>query len=213
MARQPRLTLANIPLDSQISICVFLSPIDIFSLRKVSRQSILDLLLAQVVGEHIKTCKVLELTTRQRAVWVAALHRVCLDNTLLLPTFPILDMSVLELEQAAIAPHRWIELCGGLKKQHPGDFGDMLCPRTTRTITDVAIQIVSYIFLVPGGRYLVVAAKERLLVWDLGYVSNAYCTLIASVELEGGYFFESICMVQATPDDMGLIILVSNIEW
>ena len=44
--------------------------------------------------------------------WVAAsaLHRICLDNALFLPSFPIpLDMSDLELEQAAMAPHRWIE--------------------------------------------------------------------------------------------------------
>ena len=172
--------------------------IDIFSLCKVSRQSILDLLLAQVVGEHIKTCKVLELTTRQRAVWVAALHQVCLDNTLFLPTFPILDMSVSELEQAAIALHRWIELYGGFKKQHPGDFGDVLCPRTTRIITDVVIKRFPYIFLVPGGRYLVVAAREHLFIWDLGYVSSAHCTLIASVRLEGRYLVEPIYMVQTT---------------
>ena len=42
---------------------------------------------------HIKTCKVFELATRTRIVWVAALHRVCLDNTLFLPSFPIPDMT------------------------------------------------------------------------------------------------------------------------
>jgi len=63
---------------------------------------------------------------------------------------------------------------------------------------------------VPGGRYLVVSAHKGLFVWDLGNVSNAYCTLIASggVGLKGGANFESSCTVQATPDGMGLIILV-----
>ena len=119
-------------------------------------------------------------------------------------------MSDLELEQAAIAPHKWIELCGVFKKQHPGDPGAILYPRTTRIIRDVSMRPMQYLFLVPGGRYLVVAANKRLFVWDLGYVSNSYCTLIASggVELKDGAHFESSCMVQATPDGMGLIILV-----
>ena len=169
------------------------------------------MLIAQVAGEHIvKTCKAFELTTRQRVVWLAVLHRVCLDNTLFLPSFPMPDMSDLELEQASIAPHKWIELCGASKKQHPGDPGAILYPRTTRIIRDVAMPPMPYLFLVPGGRYLVVAANKRLFVWDLGYVSDAYCKLIASgdIGLNGGSHFESSYMVQATPDGMGLIILV-----
>jgi hypothetical protein len=65
--------------------------------------------------KHIKTRKALELATRQRLFWVAALHRICLDNTLFLPSFPIPDMSDLELERAAMAPRRWIELCGAFQ--------------------------------------------------------------------------------------------------
>jgi hypothetical protein len=68
------------------------------------------------------------------------------------------------------------------------------------------------LYLVPGGRYLVVATRNRLFVWDLGSVSNACCTLIASVGLGGDYHFNLFCMVQATPDKMGLIILVSLVN-
>ena len=42
-------------------------------------------------------------TTRKRIIWVAVLHQVCLDNTLFLLSFPISDMSDLELERAAMA--------------------------------------------------------------------------------------------------------------
>ena len=121
-------------------------------------------------------------------------------------------MSDLEIEKAAMGPRRWIELCGAFKKQLPGDPVAILHPRTTRIIADVALRPMPYLFLVPGGRYMLVAAKNCLFVWDLGYVSNAYCTLIASVELEGGYHYELVCMVQATPDGMGLVILVFNIK-
>ena len=44
-------------------------------------------------------------------------HVVCLDYTLFLSSFPIPNMINLELEQAMIAPHRRIELCGAFKKQ------------------------------------------------------------------------------------------------
>jgi hypothetical protein len=173
----------------------------------------IDLFVAQVADEQIKTCKAFEQTSRRRVVWLAALHRVCLDNTLFLPSFPIPNMSDLELEQAAIAPHRWLHLCGVFKKQHHGDPDAILHPRTTRFIMPVNFRASTSgprLFLVPGGRYVVIAANKRLFVWDLGYVSNACCTLITSVGLEGDN--ELLFMVQATPDKMGLIILVSNIK-
>ena len=162
----------------------------------------------------IKTCKAFELSTRRRVVWLAAFHRVCLDNTLFLPSFPVLDMSSLELEQAATAPHRWIELCSAFEKQHLDGPGATLYPRTTRFIRDVDLQFASSPFLVPGGRYVVVATPKRLLVLDLGYLSKVYCTLVASVGLEGGSRFERevCCEVQATPDNKGLIILVYNTQ-
>ena len=150
---------------------------------------------------HIKTCKALELATRKRIVWMSVLHRVCLDNTLFLPSFPIPDMSDLELERAAMAPHRWIELCSGFQKQQSNDFSEMLSPRTTRIIKDV----INSLYIVPGGRYLVIVG-DGLFVWDLGYVSTVDCKLVASVGLGDDFEF---CMVQATPDGKGLVILSS----
>ena len=149
----------------------------------------------------IKTCKALELATRKRIVWVVALHRLCLDNTLFLPSFPIPDMSDLELERAAMAPRRWLEFCGVLQKQLSNDFSEVIRPRTTRIIEDAN---KSQFFIVPGGRYLVTAGYYGLFVWDLGYVSTVDCKLIASVGL--GDDFED-CMVQATSDGKGLVIL------
>ena len=60
-----------------------------------------EVILTEIVESVvIKTCKALQPSTRQRVVWVAALHRVCFDNTLFLPSFPISDMSDLEIERA-----------------------------------------------------------------------------------------------------------------
>ena len=153
--------------------------------------------------KHIKTCKALEHATRQRIVWVTVLHQVCLDNALFLPSFPIIDMSNLDLERAAMGPRRWIDLCvrGALQNEDP-TFSEMLHPRKIRAIEDY--DKIDF-FIVPGGRYLVTAGTS-LSVWDLGYVSTADCKLVASVEVED---YCSHIMVQATPDGKGLVILFS----
>jgi hypothetical protein len=133
---------------------------------------------------------------------VAALYQICLANTLFLPSFPVPDMSDLELERAAMAPRRWIELCGAFQKQHSNNISKILYPRTTRIIKDAANLHLS---IVPGGRYLVTAGNG-LFVWDLGYVSTVDCKLVASVGL--GNIYES-CAIQTTPDGKGLVILSS----
>ena len=209
------LTLANICLDVQISICMYLHPSDILTLRKVCRHHKFSLLKS--VKYIIKTCKALQPSTRQRVVWVAALHRVCLDNTLFLPSFPISDMSDLDIEKAAMGPRRWIEFCVAFEKQHLNDPGAVLSPRSTRIINDSFATEVDYgdtlFFIVPGGRYLVSFSSKDISVMDLGYSSSADCKLIASVGLDGGYTRQNIWnqfRVQTTPDGMGLVIFSSN---
>ena len=113
-------------------------------------------------------------------------------------------MSDLELERAAMAPRRWIELCGAFRKRHSVNFsGEILHPRTSRIIK----EMINSLFIVPGGRYLVTAGI-LLRVWDLGYASTADCKLVASVGRGGNSDFE-FCMVQATPDGKGLVILTT----
>ena len=111
-------------------------------------------------------------------------------------------MSDLELERAAMAPRRWIKLCGEFQKQNSDNFCETIHPRTTRIIKDAANL---HFFIVPGGRYLV-AAGNGLFVWDLGYASTVDCKLVASVGLGDGY---NVYGVQATSDGKGLVILSS----
>ena len=148
---------------------------------------------------------------------MAALLRVCLDNTLFLPSFPISEMSDLELEKAAMAPRRWIELCGSFEKQHLKDPGAMLRPRATRIIDDsLTIEIDFFttrrdVFVVPGGRYLVSFSGKGIVVLDLGYTSSADCKIIASTGEAGPNNLNVKCLVQvqATPDGTGLVIFRS----
>ena len=121
-------------------------------------------------------------------------------------------MSDLELEKAAIAPARWIELCDTFEKQY---LNGALRPRETRIINDSLVNEIDIpftkIFIVPGGRYLVVSSYYGISVLDLGCTSSTEsvdCTLIASVGLENG---SREFIVQATTDGMGLIIFSSGL--
>ena len=115
-------------------------------------------------------------------------------------------MSDLEIENAAMGPRRWIELCSAYEKQILKDPAAILRPRSTRIIDHLFATEVDYeastFFLVPGGRYLVIHS-DNIFVLDLGYTSSSDCKLIASVELEVRY---KNFMVQVTPDGMGLTI-------
>jgi hypothetical protein len=153
---------------------------------------------------------------------VAALHRVCLDKTLFLPSFPISNMSDLEIEKAEMGPRRWIELCSSFEKQDLDDNdndngidnGVILRPQATRIINDLFATEVDYVstyfFMVPGGRYLVSSLLEGISVLDLGYTSSSDCKLIASVGVPviGGV---NGFIAQVTPDGMGLTIFFGHI--
>ena len=125
-------------------------------------------------------------------------------------------MSDSEIEKAAMGPRRWIELCRAFEEQHRNDPEAVLLPRATRFIDNsLAIEFnydTTDFFIVPGGRYLVGTTSKRhgISVLDLGYTSSADCKLIASVGLEDEYDIWCQFRVQATPDGLGLTILLSN---
>ncbi|KAF8801190.1 hypothetical protein BYT27DRAFT_7342089 [Phlegmacium glaucopus] len=185
------MALVDIGLDLQMIICTFLHPSDILSLRK--------------------TCKTLQLATRQRLIWIDALHRVCLENTLFLPSFPIPDMSDVELERAAIAPRRWIELSASFSTEGVSGSEARLSPTATRIINDPfengpeGGSANTKLIIVPGGRYMVVYSRNGLGIWDLGYMSSADCKLIALLGPEASSHLGD---VHATPDGMGLVIFL-----
>ena len=114
-------------------------------------------------------------------------------------------MSDAELEQAALAPHRWISRCSTFAKQHRNDSDAVLHPSKTRIIRNPhPLQHHADIFLVPGGRYLVSCSLDGICVWDLGYTSNADPKLLASLGPNTGAHSFGI---NTTADRMGLIIV------
>lgn len=103
-------------------------------------------------------------------MWIHALHRICIDNQLFRPSFPIQTMSDIDLEKAATAPLRWIAISKFTQCRtrriirRPARFSELEKPNYSDEI---------YPYLVPGGRYLVTSSFDFLAVWDLGYTSDA----------------------------------------
>ena len=153
----------------------------------------------------LQTCKHFQLATKERMIWIHPLRRVCLRSSLFLPTFPINDMSDAELEQAALAPHRWISRCSTFAKQHRNDSDAVLHPSKTRIIRNPHC-FQTDVFLVPGGQYVVSRSSECMCVWDLGYTSNADPKLLATLGFNEGR--ARSFGINSTADRMGLIIVI-----
>ncbi|KAJ3507921.1 hypothetical protein NMY22_g16785 [Coprinellus aureogranulatus] len=121
-----------------------------------------------------KTCRSLNNITLSRIVWLRALLRVCMMHDISAASFPIDEMSNSELEHAATAPKRFLNLI-----KRPGPETTLL-PFSSRDI--ILRQSPSLegthkpgrIFLLPGGRYLLVSTVNwTLTLWDLGYNVHA----------------------------------------
>ncbi|KAF8805098.1 hypothetical protein BYT27DRAFT_7193348 [Phlegmacium glaucopus] len=119
-------------------------------------------------------------------------------------------MNNVELERAAIAPRRWIELFASFATGGFSGSEARLSPTATRIINNPfgnrpEGRADTKLILVPGGRYMVGYSRNGLRVWDLGYMSSADCKLIASL---GPAASSHLGDVHATPDGMGLIIFL-----
>ena len=168
----------------------------------------------------IQTCKAFYGVASQRNVWIGALNRICHQNLLFRPTFPVHDMSVAELERAATAPFRWVALSFSEDRNGNG----CLPTRTTRILKNPTQSMIDYLqlprrtegiftfyrpYLVPGGRFLVRNGPDCLGVWDLGHVSGGdmspnekppkmWTTRVNNIRL---------FLVHPSPDGLGIRIL------
>ena len=129
-----------------------------------------------------------------------------------------MEMSLLELEHAAVVPSLWRSIGSGDK---PLPVGDSDQPYRTKRILrrptshgDNGItawgDTLLDLFLVPGGRYLILFFNDLMSVYDLGNtpdtILDCNTRLLASVEIQ----FEYLFMVHPSPDGSALRIFVSG---
>ncbi|KAF4616475.1 hypothetical protein D9613_008439 [Agrocybe pediades] len=100
----------------------------------------------------------------QRIVWIKAVERMCYENTVYLPSYVVHDMGIRELEHAAMAPRRW-EL---LTKSGLTSLEEPIPVSASRTINiPDHLSEPHRLFLIPGGRFLLVLQHKHLTLWDL----------------------------------------------
>ncbi|KAF8152377.1 hypothetical protein B0H34DRAFT_114626 [Crassisporium funariophilum] len=164
----------------------------------------------------IQTCKALHHVASARIVWIEALGRVCRDNMVFLPTFPISSMSDPELKRAATGPQRWIESLTSGKRDPDG----VVCPRKKQKLHWKSVtgpipvhterSTVQAIYLVPGGRYLVMMMFDWLGVWDLGVDTGNDMSSESKVLAYAQCNVSKAFCVHTTPDESGLRIFVES---
>jgi hypothetical protein len=112
-----------------------------------------------------------------KSVWVPALDSICRRHKLFRPSYPVDEMTLVEIQCAALGPHRWTKMVESHHKKNPGPLGASstvpLQPfRKTDTSTNPVWRDRHSQFLVPGGRFAVTCDKKFLSLWDLGVVAK-----------------------------------------
>ncbi|KAF5330194.1 hypothetical protein D9611_010616 [Ephemerocybe angulata] len=162
----------------------FLGPKDILSMRKA--------------------CRMMHRVTKYRVVWLEALERVCEEYGIFKPTFPMEEMSLLELEHASTGPTRFLN---GVKRYQPEEFVRPYLTRMpqlcrTRNSHDRSSDILH---LVPGGRFLFTSGVNlnTVCLFDLGYNMNVPVKSFPLATLEG---FGDLGAVAPTKNGKGFVI-------
>ncbi|KAJ7250397.1 hypothetical protein C8J57DRAFT_683703 [Mycena rebaudengoi] len=137
--------LSSLPADLLVHIMSFLTPQSILTLRRVSKS------LSEV--------------TNQRVVWIDALRRVCLQHEVYLPSFPLTEMALEDLEHAATTTTRFT---ARLRREFAQDV--KVVPFSKRRITslDDTGEEWENMRFIPGGRFLITTSRCTLKLWDLG---------------------------------------------
>ena len=143
------------------------------------------------------------------------LRRICAEDSIFGPTFPLTKMSPLELEYAATGTQR-------LYKSIKDRGSTPLAPLSARVLRPPdAINIklrhgfpgnFRETYLTPGGRFLVTMSWNWMAVWDLAIdfqsdeaIQNVQPIAVVPV------LFRWMSLVHPTPDQHGLRIFISHL--
>ncbi|KAF8196100.1 hypothetical protein BJ912DRAFT_956313 [Pholiota molesta] len=194
-------SLMGLPLDMQTYLLSFVAPLDILHLRM--------------------TCRAFHAVTSQQIVWIEGLRQICLANAVFLPTFPLDEMSLAELEHAAIAPYKWLALASArdgsasrtaLNTHRMRFLSPLAAESLDSDEMDTAEEDdfeVRSLFLVPGGRYLVTFAWRWICVWDTGFSPHPENDYIHRPMAMVKVNLHSTHLVHASPDGQALRIIIS----
>jgi len=139
-----------------------------------------------------------------RTVWVNALMRMCFENCAITDSFSVSNMSLLELEYAAMGPERWIAAMADAHSQKltllpPYKAHELFRP------PGYFSRFCHKIFLIPGGRYLLTLCREIVAIWDLLDTSKSPTEPLATISGSCQYF-----TANPTSDRLGIRVCVTK---
>lgn len=113
--------------------------------------------------------------SKARIVWLIALERICETHGIFKSTFPTNRMSLLELEHAALSPHRFVKSIKATENADPvRPYQNRSVPCHKRASPNFnEVHRAEIIGLIPGGRFLLTSdTRSGMCLWDLGYNAN-----------------------------------------
>ncbi|KAJ7136635.1 hypothetical protein C8R44DRAFT_767532 [Mycena epipterygia] len=148
----------------------------------------------------------------QRIVWIEVLRAACVERNIFLPSFPISEMTLPQLEHAATASPCFL---ARIHREFSKISPSPLRPFSTRILFsfDSATECFKNMILVPGGRFLLTTCGRNVRLWDLGF----HCGIsvnpfpVASVDV-GHSSILSIAAIQSSTNVRELLVLVISRE-
>ncbi|KAJ7485798.1 hypothetical protein FB451DRAFT_1231091 [Mycena latifolia] len=181
--------LKDIPHDVLLRIMSYTNVLDIIALRQV--------------------CTSLLAASYQRILWIQALRSLCAEKNIFLPSFPISEMTLPQLEHAATAGLRFLARMRREFTSSP--FSGTLRPFSTRILSSAAsaTECFKNTILVPGGRFLLTSCGKNVRIWDVGFhsgvVVNPYP--IASTDV-GHAYISRVAITQSSTNENEILVLV-----
>ncbi|KIM37048.1 hypothetical protein M413DRAFT_280952 [Hebeloma cylindrosporum] len=135
--------LIGLPFDIFATICHFLAPFDVLAL--------------------IQTCQTLynDHKSSELFIWIDQLRTTTAVNQSFLTASCLRDMQIKDLKHAATAPFRM------LRKLEEFSHRGTCLEYASRKMISFRDRDVTDLFLVPGGRHLILLSQKRIEVWDL----------------------------------------------
>ena len=117
-----------------------------------------------------------------------AVHNVCITHGAFLPSFPLEEMSLDDLEHTALSPHRFQAVI----QKYDGHSTEPLLTRKfvprvqPRQSGGAAMKTaIDEMALIPGGRFLLTSTfSGNLFLWDLGFNAGSHMKSLPIAMLE-----------------------------
>jgi hypothetical protein len=157
-----------------------------------------------VFYNHSQCSRKLHNVSHQREVWIGLLRRACSIYFMFTPTFPFETMTLSQLEHATTAPSRFLRVLVRAATVWDPNKKRVPLACTTRIVHHPDLHQDSNIFLVPGGRFLLVSDMTGVMsLVDLGHDLHAAAKPVASIQFNNAI---STFEVQATINGLGIRI-------